>query len=258
MGKSRSRQKPSLETELQIAFSDRFPDRDLMNKLERVVEEFLPRDFSTWENKHSHWKGDVKTVDGTQRDPGTRASAWTILSAFEDGEELFGFADRSKDEATLRELEEALARGLYSLRQLSVWTRMSLSKRSFEKMSGVVGVPADMVLEASAAALQDGIETARQSIASKGTPPSREDRRAAAVVDQCPKVYAVRRGRTAPEWARDEYLGSSKREEKRRDESTLFVRFVKAVFKVLGIHRRVDSALRVWRDLDEMSQVSRL
>ena len=41
------------------------------------------------------------------------------------------------------------------------------------------------------------------------------------------------------------------------DEETLFVRFVSAVFIILGIAVRVDSAARVWRELNKVSQMQR-
>ncbi len=233
MKKSRSQQQPSLKTELSMSFSQGFPDRDTMNRLEQVIESFLPGDFSTWERDHSRWSGNVKTVDGTQRNPGSLASAWAIYTADKLGEEAFGFADQSKDQAALLQLEHALARGLAALRNISVWTQLSLAKASFEKMSGIADAPANMVFVACAAALQDGINSARQSVASKGTPSSTENRRAAAVVGECREVYTARTGRPAPKSA--------------REVKSEFVRFAEAIFGVLGITVRVDSALRVWR-----------
>ena len=256
MKKSRSQQQPSLKTELSNSISQDFPDRDTMNRLEQVIENFLPGDFSTWEKDHSRWSGNVKTVDGTQRNPGSLASAWAIWTANRLGEEAFGLADQSKDEAALLQLEQALARGLAALRNISVWTQLSLAKGSFEKMSGTVKVPANMVFVACAGALQDGIEAARKSVASNATPRSKENRRAAAVVGECREIYTARGRGPAPEWARDEFQPDWAKKKGIREVNTEFVRFVKAIFKVLGINFRVDSALRIWRELSEISQVS--
>ena len=242
MKKPRLQQQPSLKSELSNSFSQNFPDRDTMNRLEQVIEDFLPGDFSTWERDHSQWSGNVKTVDGTQRNPGSQASAWAIWTANRLGEEAFGLADQSKDEAALLQLEQALAQGLAALRNISGWTKLSLSKASFEKMSGIVEVPADMVFVACAGALQDGIEAARQSVASNGTPRSKENRRAAAVVGECREVFTARTGGPAPKSA--------------REVKSEFVRFAKAIFGVLEISVRVDSALRVWRRVSEISRVS--
>ena len=242
MKKSRSQQQPSLKTELSNSFSQDFPDRDTMNRLEQVIENFLPGDFSTWEKDHSRWSGNVKTVDGTRRNPGSRASAWTIWTANRLGEEAFGFADQSKDEAALLQLEQALSQGLEALSNISIWTELSLAKASFEKMSGLVELPANMVFMACADALQDGINSARQSVEIKGTPSSKENRRAAAVVGECREVFTARTGRPAPKSA--------------REVKSEFVRFAEAIFGVLGISVRVDSALRVWRRVSKISRVS--
>ena len=231
-----------LKTELSMSFSQIFPDRDTMNRLEQVIEHFLPGDFSTWEKDHSRWSGNVKTVDGTQRNPGSRASAWTIWTANRLGEEAFGLADQSKDEAALLQLEQALSQGLEALSNISIWTELSLAKASFEKMSGLVELPANMVFMACADALQDGINSARQSVEIKGTPSSKENRRAAAVVGECREVFTARTGRPAPKSA--------------REVKSEFVRFAEAIFGVLGISVRVDSALRVWRRVSKISRVS--
>ena len=249
----RSKQQPSLKTELSNSFSQDFPDRDTMNRLEQVIENFLPGDFSTWEKDHSRWSGNVKTVDGTQRNPGSRASAWTIWTANRLGEEAFGLADQSKDEAALLQLEQALAQGLAALRNISGWTKLSLSKASFEKMSGIVKLPANLVFVSCAAALEDGIEAARQSVASNGTPRSKENRRAAAVVGECREIYTARGRGPAPEWVRDEFREEWAREKGDREVNTEFVRFAKAIFDVLEINYRVDSALRVWRRVSRIS-----
>ena len=151
-------------------------------------------------------------------------------------------ADQSKDEAALLQLEQALAQGLAALRNISGWTQLSLAKASFEKMSGIVKLPANLVFVSCAAALEDGIKAARQFVASEGTPSSKEDRRAAAVVGECREVFTARTGRPAPKSA--------------REVKSEFVRFAKAIFDVLGISLRVDSALRVWRRVSEISRVS--
>ena len=231
-----------LKTELSMSFSQTFPDRDTMNRLEQVIESFLPGDFSTWEKDHSRWSGNVKTVDGTQRNPGSLASAWAIWTANRLGEEAFGLADQSKDEAALLQLEQALSQGLEALSNISIWTELSLAKASFEKMSGLVELPANMVFMACADALQDGINSARQSVEIKGTPSSKENRRAAAVVGECREVFTARTGRPAPKSA--------------REVKSEFVRFAEAIFGVLGISVRVDSALRVWRRVSKISRVS--
>ena len=109
-------------------------------------------------------------------------------------------------------------------------------------MSGIAEAPANVVFVACAAALQDGINSARQSVASKGTPSNKENRCAAAVVGECREVYSARTGRPAPESVREVTPG--------------FVRFAEAIFGVLGITVRVDSALRVWRRVSKISQIS--
>lgn len=256
MPKSHAQEKSMLNSELQTSFWEGFPDKSVMNELQKAIEDYLPGDFSTWEKDHSSWSGRVKTVDATQRNPDSCACAWSIYSTYQLGEATFGFADRSNDATALLELEQGLAQSLKALRELSFHTKLSLGNGSVEKMSGVVRAPANVIFVACAAALQDGIEVARESITKKGTPKSKENRRAAAVVAECREVYTARTGEPAPEWTRDasiepwKVLDRWKRTNHASDVSPDFLSFAQVVLAILGLDVCVASALRVWHKND--------
>ena len=118
---------------------------EFRRQLEAVVEENLPGDFASWEADNSTWNGKVKTIDGRLTNPTTSACAWRLFCAYLQGEESFGYADKQKDQPALERLGPALDQAEGALNQLSNFTRNKLSDASFEAVSGIVRVPADML-----------------------------------------------------------------------------------------------------------------
>ncbi len=203
-----------------------------------AVEKHLPGDFSRWEAENSSWEGEVKIVDGTKPSPQTEACAWRLFVAYQRGEQMFGFADQKKDREALEQLAIALDQAEDALSRLSDFTRLTLSNASFEAVSGVVKVPADMLFQPVADGLRQGILESSRYSDEHGTPPSRQDRMAAAVVGECRTTFQVRTGKKAPKSVRDSTYPKAP-----------FVLFAQDVFDVFGIGSRVDSALRTLRNI---------
>lgn len=215
--------------------------QELKPQLEDVIEKHPQGDFSSWEQEHSTWVGEVKTVDATKPSPETHACAWRLFCAYEMGEEIFGFADQKQDQKALDQLGRALDQAEDALNRLSTPIRMRLRSASFDAVSGVVKVPADMLFALVAAGLRQGVVAATKVSNEHGTSPSRQHRVAAAVVAECRRIFEARTGKPAPFVVRDDANANG--------PPALFVLFAGAVFKVFGIRTRVDSALRVWREI---------
>ena len=118
--------------------------------------------------------GEVKTVDATQKDPRSTTGAFQIYVAYEMGEELFGYANRKKDEAALEDVRRGIDPIETALRQMSMHTRHKIGTSSYEQISGVVEAPVVAILPAVLQALRAGTTAAFDSVVEKGTPTSRQ------------------------------------------------------------------------------------
>jgi hypothetical protein len=218
---------------------------EIRRHLEAAVEEHLPGDFSSWEEENSRWVGNLKTLDATRRDPRAATAAFAIYTAYELGEQIFGFADRARDEAALRKMRAGVDLIEAAFQEMSVYARREIGRSSYEQISGIVEAPIDGILPAVLETLKSGTTAALKMTAEKGTPTSRQNRRAAAVFAECRAIYAARTGRPAPDTVRN----ADRDTNWAPPEETQLVRFVSTVFSILAITVRVDSAARVWRDL---------
>ena len=195
----------------------------------------------------------MKIVDATRRDPRAGAAAFAIYTAYQLGEQIFGFADRARDEAALRKMRAGVDLIEAAFREMSIYARLEIGRSSYVQISGFVDAPIDAILPSVLETLKSGTTAALDMTAEKGTPASRQDRRAAAVFAECRDIYSARMGRPAPDTVRNADRDTSWAP----PEETRFVRFVTDVFSILGITVRADSAARVWRQLNKVSQMQR-
>ena len=221
-------------------------DRFLMveSELERIVEKHLPGEFANWEEQHTSWQGDVKTIDATSYDPRASACAWGLFVASDLGMEYFGRPDLVRDLKALNDLELSLARAQKSLQEMSIHARYELSRTSGKAQATIYDIPARLFLEP---AIQDGrasIPDTKKSVQEGSAAPTRRNLRAAAVVAECRKVYEARTGRPAPKTARDR--GQI------YNEPALFVRFSRDVLDKFGINTQVSSALTALAKTQEL------
>lgn len=221
--------------------------RMVKSELERVVEEHLPGDFANWEEQHTSWRGDIKTIDSTSYDPRAMSCAWGLFIACDKGAEYFGRPEHVRDIGALNDLEQSLTCAKKAINEMSSLALYELTKTSGKAQATVYDTPARLYLKL---AIQDGLASipdAINAVEEKGAPATRRKMRAAAVVNECRKVYEARTGRRAPRTARDQTQKKSS-----PNGLPLFNRFTLAVFKVLGIRSGVAGPLAALKKVQEL------
>lgn len=216
-----------------------------------IIEQHLPGDFSDWEEKHSNWEGDIKTVKTKANDPRAGSCAWSLFIASTIGADYFGLPKKANDLQALRKLKQALQQARDALANLSMLAAIELTIAENDPQPTIGGGKAKLGLKLAITDTLASIPHAVEVMESKGVENYRHNVKAVAVVAECRKVWQARKGVPAPKSARDRGQKSSD-----GNKPAPFAQFSQDVFRALGINSRVSGALDALSCIQELAEKS--